>query len=85
MSKLRKLLIGTFVSILLAVSLTSCNKMVFDVTYQFNYAYVVWPDGHSEKLKIKAWADYDGEQIQIQLGNGNVYLFSSVNCVLGKE
>ena len=67
-------------------ALCSCgNKKVFDTNYKFNYAYVVWPDGTSEKLAIKSWKDYEGEQIQIETTDGNVYLFSSFNCVLAAE
>ena len=67
-------------------ALCSCgNKKVFDTNYRFNYAYVVWPDGTSEKLAIKSWKDYEGEQIQIETTDGNVYLFSSFNCVLAAE
>lgn len=79
--------------ILVVVMLVSCtlifsscgNKMLLDTTYNFKYAYVVWPDGTSEKLSIDGWKDYDGEQIQIKLTNGEVYLFSSYNCVLGTD
>ena len=76
--------------ILVAVMLVSCmlvfsscgNKMMFDTTYKFKYAYVIWPDGTSECIEISGWKDYDGEQLQIKDKDGNVYLFSSYNCVL---
>ncbi len=79
--------------ILVAVILVSCmliccscgNKMLFDTTYKFKYAYVVWPDGTPDCLKLDGWMDYDGEQIQIKTTDGNVYLFSSYNCVLATE
>ena len=68
-----------------AVCFSSCNKQLFDTSYNFKYAYVCWPDGRSEKLSIKSWNDYDGEQIQIKTINGNVYVFHSANCVLASE
>ena len=82
-----------YITVILAVAvlfctifvLGSCNKSIFDTTYKFNYAYVVWPDGTAEKLKVSSWKDYEGEQIQIKLENGHVYLFSSYNCVLACE
>ncbi len=61
------------------------NRQVFDTTYSFNYAYVQWPDGKAEKLKIKSWKDYEGEQIQIKTEDGNTYVFHSSKCVLASE
>lgn len=84
--KLRYFLI--VVSILLIIVscmllFNSCgNKMLLDTTYKYKYAYVVWPDGTSECLELSSWMDYDGEQLQIKTTDGNVYLFSSLNCVL---
>ncbi len=70
----------------LTITLTGCgNKQMFDMTYTYRYAYVVWPDGTSEKLAIKSWTDYDGEQLQITTTEGKTYLFSSYNCVLGTD
>ena len=64
----------------------SCgNYDMFDTTCTFNYAYVVWPDGTAEKLAIKSWTDYEGEQIQIKTEDDKVYVFHSANCVLAAE
>ena len=64
----------------------SCgNYDMFDTTYTFNYAYVVWPDGTAEKLAIKSWTDYEGEQIQIKTEDDKVYVFHAANCVLAAE
>ena len=64
----------------------SCgNYDMFDTTYTFNYAYVVWPDGTAEKLAIKSWTDYEGEQIQIKTEDDQVYVFHAANCVLAAE
>lgn len=84
-----KRIIGLILAIVLAVStlltLASCNKQVFDTTYAFDYALVLFPDGTSEKIKIKKWNDYEGEQIQIVAEDGKTYLFHSANCVLVSE
>lgn len=82
---MKKFVCFLIITLLLAVSLCSCNKQMFDTNYSFNYAYVVWPDGEAEKLAIKSWKDYDGEQIQIKTKNDKVYLFHSANCVLAHE
>ena len=64
----------------------SCgNYDMFDTPYTFNYAYVVWPDGTAEKLAIKSWTDYEGEQIQIKTEDDKVYVFHAANCVLAAE
>lgn len=72
--------------LMLCTTLISCNKQLLDTTYNFDYAYVVWPDGTAEKLAIKSWLDFpDGEQIQIKTTDGHVYLFHVSNCVLADE
>lgn len=60
------------------------NKQLFDFNQKFEYAYVCWPDGTAEKLNIKSWKDYEGEQIQITTDKGT-YLFHSENIVLAHE
>lgn len=81
---MKKLLIFAITVILILSCLVGCgNRQLFDTKYTFNYAYVQWPDGSSEKLAIKSWRDFeDGDQVQITLENGNTYIFHSENCVL---
>lgn len=85
-----KRIIGLILAVVLVVSLllalASCgNKQIFDTTYQFDYALVQFPDGTCEKIEIKKWDDYDGEQIQITSKDGTTYLVNSVNCILVSE
>lgn len=83
---MKKIIALILVVMMMLCVLCSCgNKMLFDTTYNYKYAYVVWPDGTAEKLEISAWTDYDGEQLQIKTKDGDVYLFSSFNCVLGTD
>lgn len=85
MKKIYVVLVAIILLIAMAVSLTACgNKQIFDFNQKFEYAYVCWPDGTAEKLKINSWKDYDGEQLQITTDNGT-YLFHSANCVLAHE
>lgn len=60
------------------------NKQFFDTHHDFDYAYVTWPDGTSEKLSINSWTDYEGDQIQITTSKGT-YVFHSSDCVLADE
>lgn len=83
---MKKIVTLILVVIMLLCVLCACgNKMLFDTTYNYKYAYVVWPDGTAEKLEISGWIDYEGEQLQIKTKDGDVYLFSSINCVLGTD
>ncbi len=60
------------------------NKQLFDFNQKFEYAYICWPDGTAERVKLVSWKDYDGEQIQITIDKGT-YVFHSTNCVLAHE
>ena len=68
------------------LTMSGCNKTIIDTTYSFDYALVSFPDGSTEKIKLKKWADFsDGDQIQITADDGTVYLFHAENVVLVKE
>ena len=61
---------------------TGCsNKQIFDTNYTFTNAYVKIGDEWQD-LKIKTWADYDGEQLQLKLQDGTVLVVHSANCIL---
>lgn len=71
--------------IMCLLSLTGCNKQVFDFEYTYDKAICIIGN-ETKEIKIKKWTDYDdGEQIQIIDKEGNVYLVSSMNCTLIKE
>lgn len=81
-----KKLIVTALIFFALLSMSGCNKTIIDTTYNFDYALVSFPDGSSEKIKIKGWTDYeDGDQIQITADDGTTYLFHSEDIVLVKE
>ena len=62
--------------------LTGCgNKDMWDTNYKFEEA-SVYLDGTWQRIKIKQWCDYEGDQIQITTPNGAVYLFHASNCTL---
>lgn len=61
------------------------NKQIFDFNNDFEYAYVCWPDGTPEKLRLKKWNDYDGDQIQLITTDGGCYVFHSSKCVLANK
>lgn len=82
-----KKVIAIFMTLFVLVTLCSCgNKDMFDTVYTYDYAIIEFPDGTSQKVKIKQWTDYeDGDQIQIKATDGTIYLVHSSDCVLVQE
>lgn len=63
------------------VSLSGCNKQIFDFDFTFDHAYL--KIGEEWKvLEIASWRDYEGEQYQIKLKDGTTMVVSSVYCIL---
>ena len=80
---MKKLLVGLFTVFMLS----GChgNSTIIDTNYTFDKAIVKMPNGEVKEFKIKKWSDYEGEQIQITTEEGDIYLFSTFNCVLINE
>lgn len=71
------------VTTLMGLFLVGCgNQQLFDTTYTFNYAQFSLPNGEIIEGKLSSWQDYDGEQLQLKMADGNTYLVSSFNAVL---
>ena len=82
---MKKILAMTIAAVLLVLTLSSCNKQVFDTTYSFDKAIISLPNGTIIEGKIDSWTDYeDGDQIQVKI-NGITYLVHSSDVVLIKE
>lgn len=65
------------------LALTGCGNMqIIDTTYTYNYAQTKLPDGTMIEGELLKWSDYEGEQLQLTMADGNVYLVSSFNTVL---
>lgn len=63
--------------------LSACgNRTFLDTTYTFNYAQFALPDGRLIEGRLIKWRDYDGEQIQLVMEDGNTYLVSTFNATL---
>lgn len=85
MKRTIKVAVVLIMVIAMVFALTGCNKDMWDTVYTYDYALVNFPDGTSERIEIKQWRDYDGEQIQITAKDGNIYLVNSVNCIMVQE
>lgn len=71
--------------IILALSLTSCNKQLVDLTYSYECAIISLPNGEVVDGKVQSWTDYaDGDQIQVKI-DGITYLVHSSKIVLISE
>ena len=75
-------LVATMVTLFMTTSCSGgCNYQVIDLQYAYNRAYIKvgeeWLD-----TPIKAWKDYEGEQLQLTLQDGSKILVSSINCIL---
>ena len=82
---MKKILALTIISALLVVTLSGCNKQIFDTTYSFDKAIVSLPNGDVIEGKVDSWSDYeDGDQIQVKI-DGVTYLVHSSNVALIKE
>ena len=78
---MRKLFV-VLVTLLIMGILTSCNYAVIDTKFQYDYAIIRLPNGSVIEGKIVKWNDYEGEQIQLVLEDGNTYLVNSFYTTL---
>lgn len=76
-----RIILAVTSALITSILFTGCNKTIFDTQYTFNKA-IVTINGKQIVIDIVEWTDYQGEQIQIKASDGNIYLFSSYNCVL---
>lgn len=72
-------------TILLAISLSGCNKQVVDLTLSYDRAVISLPNGEIVDGKVQSWTDYeDGDQIQVKI-DGVTYLVHASQVVLISE
>lgn len=81
-----KKILATFILVLLmAATLSGCNRQIIDTTYNFGKAIIYLPDGQIIEGKVENWIDYENsDQIQVKI-DGVTYLVHSSNIVLIKE
>ena len=78
---MRKLLV-ILVTLIIMCILTSCNYDIMDTKFQYDYAIIRLPNGIVIEGKIIKWKDYEGEQLQLVLEDGNTYLVNSLYTTL---
>lgn len=81
MKKIIALLLALVVILSVAL-LAGCNKQMVDLTYSYERAVLVLPNGEVIEGKVSSWTDFeDGDQIQVRI-DGKTYLVHSSNIVL---
>ena len=69
-------------ALVLVLMLTGCNKQMVDLTYSYERAILILPNGEVIEGKVSSWTDFeDGDQIQVRI-DGKTYLVHSSNIVL---
>lgn len=81
MKKIIAIVLTVALLVALAV-LAGCNKQMVDLTYSYERAVLVLPNGEVIEGKVSSWTDFeDGDQIQVKI-EGKTYLVHSSNIVL---
>lgn len=72
-----------FLALFAVAAFAGCgNKDYIDTVRTYDKAIIQLANGDVVETKIKAWRDYDGEQLQVTAEDGTVYLTSSFRCDL---
>ena len=62
--------------------MAGCNKQMVDLTYSYERAVLVLPNGEVIEGRVSSWTDFeDGDQIQVRI-DGKTYLVHSSNIAL---
>ena len=77
-----KKIIALVLLITLALGIAGCNKQMVDLTFSYERAILVLPNGEVVEGRVTSWTDFeDGDQIQVKI-DGKTYLVYSSNIVL---
>lgn len=77
----KKILVGIIAFIIFMCC--SCKSVLPTYDY-FNYAIIALPNGEIVEGNIDSWCDFEGEQLQIKIGN-TTYLTDTTRAVLIKR
>lgn len=77
-----KKIIALVLLLTLALGIAGCNKQMVDLTFSYERAILVLPNGEVIEGRVSSWTDFeDGDQIQVRI-DGKTYLVHSSNIVL---
>ena len=70
-------IILALVAIVSLLVMAGCNKQMVDLTYSYERAIILLPNGEVIEGKVSSWTDFeDGDQIQVRI-DGKTYLVHS--------
>ena len=85
MKKLIAILLVIIIVLTISLISVGCNKQVVDLTYSYERAIILLPNGEVVEGRVTSWTDFeDGDQIQVRI-EGKTYLVHSSNVVLISE
>ena len=58
---------------------------IFGLWKQINYAEFERPNGEIISGKVLKWTDYEGEQVQLKMEDGNIYIVNSNKLILSVD
>lgn len=77
-----KKILALALALVLILGLAGCNKQMVDLTFSYERAILVLPNGEIVEGRVSSWTDFeDGDQIQVKI-DGKTYLVHSSNIVL---
>ena len=77
-----KKILALALALVLILGLAGCNKQMVDLTFSYERAILVLPNGEIVEGRVSSWTDFeDGDQIQVKI-DGKTYLVHSTNIVL---
>lgn len=85
---IKKICAVAALTVMIMISLCACgNKDMWDTNYTFNVA-MCYGDfdedgiGEWKIFEVEQWIDYEGDSVQIETKEGEIYLFHASNCTL---
>ena len=83
--KLVTKIIALLAVVIMAASLSSCNRSYVDTVYKFDRAIIALPNGDTIEGSVEKWIDFEGsDMIQVKI-DGVWYMTHSVNVLLVSE
>ena len=82
MKRIIAVLLAVIAVLSICLVCVGCNKQLVDLTYSYERAIILLPNGEVVEGRVSSWTDFeDGDQIQVRI-DGKTYLVHSSNIVL---
>ena len=85
MKRIIAVLLAVIAVLSICLVCVGCNKQLVDLTYSYERAIILLPNGEVVEGRVSSWTDFeDGDQIQVRI-EGKTYLVHSTNIALISE